>query len=219
MLRYPCLVLDHDDTVVQSEKTIHYPCVCRTLEKIRPGQTISLEAYFHGCCDLGFMEMCRQKFHFTEEELYDEYLDWKEYIRTHIPEPFPGIDRIIYRQKAAGGLVCVVSHSSEDIIKRDYLAHFAIQPDVIYGRELSESQQKPSIYPLKHIMQTYNLSPSQILVVDDLKPAYEMASKAGVSIAFAKWGKPDFPKICQEMQTLCDYTFESPPALEQFLFD
>ena len=219
MLRYPCLVLDHDDTVVQSEKTINYPCFCRTLEKIRPGQTISLQEYFHGCCDLGFMEMCRQKFHFTEEELYDEYLDWKEYIRTHIPDPFPGIDRIIHRQKAAGGLVCVVSHSSEDIIKRDYLAHFAMLPDAIYGRELSESQQKPSTYPLEHIMQTYNLSPSQILVVDDLRPAYEMASKAGVPIAFAKWGKPDSPKICQEMQTLCDYTFESPPTLEQFLFD
>ena len=26
MLKYPCLVLDHDDTVVQSEATIHYPC-------------------------------------------------------------------------------------------------------------------------------------------------------------------------------------------------
>ena len=25
MLKYPCLVLDHDDTVVQSEKTIGYP--------------------------------------------------------------------------------------------------------------------------------------------------------------------------------------------------
>ena len=25
MLRYPCLVLDHDDTVVQSTPTIHYP--------------------------------------------------------------------------------------------------------------------------------------------------------------------------------------------------
>ena len=25
MLRYPCLILDHDDTVVQSEATINYP--------------------------------------------------------------------------------------------------------------------------------------------------------------------------------------------------
>ena len=25
MLRYPCLVLDHDDTVVQSEATVNYP--------------------------------------------------------------------------------------------------------------------------------------------------------------------------------------------------
>ena len=25
MLKYPCLVLDHDDTVVQSEATVNYP--------------------------------------------------------------------------------------------------------------------------------------------------------------------------------------------------
>ena len=25
MLKYPCLVLDHDDTVVQTEKAIGYP--------------------------------------------------------------------------------------------------------------------------------------------------------------------------------------------------
>ena len=25
MLKFPCLVLDHDDTVVQSEATVNYP--------------------------------------------------------------------------------------------------------------------------------------------------------------------------------------------------
>ena len=28
MLKYPCLVLDHDDTVVQSEATVNYPFFC-----------------------------------------------------------------------------------------------------------------------------------------------------------------------------------------------
>ena len=36
MLKYPCLVLDHDDTVVQSEATVNYPCFCEFLEKMRP---------------------------------------------------------------------------------------------------------------------------------------------------------------------------------------
>ena len=28
MLRFPCLVLDHDDTVVASEASVNYPCFC-----------------------------------------------------------------------------------------------------------------------------------------------------------------------------------------------
>ena len=37
MLKYPCLVLDHDDTVVQSEATINYPFFCYILNRFRPG--------------------------------------------------------------------------------------------------------------------------------------------------------------------------------------
>ena len=31
MLKYPCLVLDHDDTVVASEATVNYPCFVEVL--------------------------------------------------------------------------------------------------------------------------------------------------------------------------------------------
>ena len=46
MLKYPCLVLDHDETVVQSEKTIGYPCFCQTLSRIRPGSIAASGAGF-----------------------------------------------------------------------------------------------------------------------------------------------------------------------------
>ena len=49
MLKYPCLVLDHDDTVVQSEKTIGYPFFCYILDQFRPGQTITLEHFAQDC--------------------------------------------------------------------------------------------------------------------------------------------------------------------------
>ncbi|MBQ9838838.1 MAG: HAD family hydrolase [Oscillospiraceae bacterium] len=219
MLRYPCLVLDHDDTVVQSETTINYPYFCYILDQFRPGATITLDEYTQGCFHLGFSEMCRQKYGFTEQELIDEYKGWKDYIRSHIPAPYPGIDRIITRQKELGGLICVVSHSSEEIIKRDYKAHFGITPDAIYGWDYPEHQRKPNPYPLEQIMAKYQLTAEQILVVDDLKPAWEMASKVGVPIAFAAWGKLDFPAITEEMQQLCTYSFYSTKELERFLFD
>lgn len=219
MLKYPCLVLDHDDTVVQSEATVNYPFFAYILDKFRPGTTVTLEEYVHGCCNVGFADMCRQKYGFTEQELVDEYAGWQEYIKDHIPAPFPGIGQIIRRQKEEGGLVCVVSHSSVTNITRDYQTHFGMLPDDIFGWDYPEHQRKPNPWPLEQIMAKYNLKPQQLLVVDDLKPAWEMASKVNVPIAFAAWGREDYPQIVADMTRLCNYTFHSPKDLEKFLFD
>lgn len=219
MLKYPCLVLDHDETVVQSEKTIGFPCFCKTLSRLRPGRIITVDEYVHGCHNLGFVEMCRQHFGFSDEELQEEYRDWQEYIKVHAPAPFPGIEKIIRRQKEAGGMLCVVSHSSARNITRDYDHHFGILPDVIYGCDLPEYQQKPNPYPLLDIMERYHLSPKDMLVVDDMKLAWKMAHPLGVPIAFAAWGKADFPELAQEMRTLCDFSFDSTESLYSFLFD
>lgn len=219
MLKYPCLVLDHDDTVVQSEATVNYPFFVEWLKKYHPGTTITQHEYISGCFEPGYIEMCRQWFGFSEEELSSEYVQWKEYIRHHIPETYPGIERIIRRQKEEGGIVCVSSQSSQLNIARDYRAHFGIEPDEIYGWDLCPEHRKPSPWALEQIMEKYSLSPSQLLIVDDMKPACQMARAAGVKIAFAGWGRKDFPKIVDEMTALCDYSFDSIEALEAFLFE
>ncbi|MBQ9761606.1 MAG: HAD family hydrolase [Oscillospiraceae bacterium] len=219
MLKYPCLVLDHDDTVVQSEKTIGYPFFCQILSQYRPGSFISFQDYVRDCHNYGFADMCRQNWQFTEQELVDEYRGWMEYVRTHIPAPFPGIGTIIRRQKEAGGLICVVSHSSIENITRDYNVHFGIQPDAIYGWDLPEHQRKPNPYPLLDIMERYHLSPKEMLVVDDMKLAWMMARPLNVPIAFAGWGKVEFPDLSQEMCQLCDYSFDSTEKLEKYLFE
>ena len=131
MRRYKCLVLDHDDTVVQSMKTLSYPFWCLELEIFRPGQTMTLEDYILECHNRGFAEMCRDCFHFTPEELKQEHAMWMDYVMCHTPDPYPGIDRIIHRQKEEGGIICVVSHSHKDNILRDYRTHFGIVPDAV----------------------------------------------------------------------------------------
>ena len=219
MLKFPCLVLDHDDTVVQSEATINYPFFCYILDQFRPGQKITLQEYTHGCYHTGFAQMCRKKYGFTEQEMLEEYLGWQAYIKTHIPEPYPGIREVIHRQKAEGGLVCVVSHSCNENITRDYAAHIGLQPDDIYGWDYPEHQRKPNPYPLLEIMKKYGLKPEQLLVVDDMKPAWEMANKASVPIAFAGWGRKDYPEITEEMTSLCNYAFADTKDLYNFLFE
>lgn len=218
-MRYKCLVLDHDETVVQTEKTIGYPFFCNFLEKVRPGATVSLQDYAKDCHDLGFVDMCRQKYAFTAEELREEHTTWAQYLKTHIPEIFSGIERIISRQKKSGGLVCVVSHSGEESIRRDYRVHFGLEPDQVYGWDLPEQQRKPSVYPLEQIIKKYHLSPSDILVVDDAKLACQMAEPLQVDVAYAAWGKKEFAQLDQEMRTLCNYTFDSTEDLEKFLFE
>lgn len=218
MLKYPCLILDHDDTVVQSEKTIGYPFFCNILDQFRPGERISLADYVRDCHNFGFAEMCRRRWNFTDDEQEAEYRGWMNYVKTHIPAPFPGIKQVIRKQKAEGGLVCVVSHSSVENISRDYAVHFGVQPDAIYGWDLPEEQRKPNPWPLEDIMRRYQLSADNLLVVDDMKLAWMMAHPLGVKIAFAGWGKVDFPELAVEMSTLCDFTFHSADELYNFLF-
>ena len=218
MLKYKCLVLDHDDTVVQSETTVNYPCFCRFLEQYRPGMTISLEDYIGDCCKMTFIEMCKTRFSLTEEELNEEYLFWKAYRKDHAPDPFPGIRELLHAYRRAGGIICVSSMSSEDDIKRDYLTHFGLEADLVFGWDLPEDQRKPSPYALEEIKHHYGFSANDILVVDDMKFAVEMARSAGCPIAFAGWGRKGFYNICQDMEKLCDFSFYSTEELKNFLF-
>ena len=99
MLKYHCLVLDHDDTVVQTERTMGYPYFRDYIERIRPGQTLSFPEYVRDCNNMNFADMCRIRWQFTEEELQEEYTGWKAYSRIHTPAVCSGMERIIRRQK------------------------------------------------------------------------------------------------------------------------
>ena len=49
MLKYPCLVLDHDDTVVASEIAVNSPCFLEGLEKFRPGEWMDHPEFVSWC--------------------------------------------------------------------------------------------------------------------------------------------------------------------------
>ena len=55
--------------------------------------------------------------------------------------------------------------------------------------------------------------------MDDMKLAWNMAHPLGVKVAFAGWGRKEFPALAEEMQSLCDFAFDSLEALERFLFE
>ena len=219
MLKFPCLVLDHDDTAVKSELTVNYPCFLDSLKKFRPGETMDYPEFVDWCFRHEFTDFLRIKYQFTEEELLEEYRMWQEYSKTRIPPAYEGIREIILEQKKRGGLVCVVSLSSRENILRDYRTQFDVEPDLIFSCNDPRDQRKPNPYPLAQIMARYSLSPAQLLMVDDLPTGHQMASAAGVPTAFAAWSRQQSPGLLDAMSKLCDFTFHSTENLYKFLFD
>jgi len=218
MLKYRCLVLDHDDTVVKSTPTIHFPAFKKTLEKLRPNVNMTLEEFLLYSFEPGFSPLCHDILKFTDEEMEFQYNTWNEHVQKTIPKFYEGFEDIIKKQKDEGGLVCVVSHSNSVNILRDFNENFGIEPDMIFGWELGEEKRKPRPYPLNEIMRVYNLKPNELLMVDDLKPGYDMARSCGVDFAYAGWSN-QIPKIVEFMKKNCDYYFDSVKKLEKFLFN
>ena len=136
MLKFPCLVLDHDDTVVRSTPTIHYPAFVEALKKLRPDIHWTLEQFIAYNFDPGFEALCRDILHFTPEEMAIQEAGWLAWSNANIAPAFEGMDRLLRRFKEQSGLVCVVSHSNSVTIRRDYKHHFAFEPDLIFGWEL-----------------------------------------------------------------------------------
>lgn len=218
MLKYPCLILDHDDTVVASEKTVHFPCFIEYLKIYRPGRTMTFLEYVDACSRMSFADLCKNLFDLTDEELEVEYQFWKDYIKTHFPDPYPGIKELLLAYRAAGGNICVSSLSMKENILRDYRTHFGFEPDLIFSFDLPDELKKPSPYAPQQVMAHYGFSPEQILIVDDMKPSVQMARSVGCSIAFAGWGRTEFPQIVDEMTQLCDFSFTSIEDFGNWLF-
>lgn len=217
-IKFRCLALDHDDTVVSSTPTIHYPSFAETLKKIRPGLPFSLEDFLRLSFDPGFTGMCLDVLHFTPEEMALQSREWEAFVKTKTPSAFPGIQRLLTRFREAGGFICVSSHSLSENIYRDYAANGLPTPDLVFGWDVPEENRKPAPYALREIMDRLSLAASDILMVDDLKPGMDMASKCGVAFAAAGWGN-ELPEIQRYMRENCALYFPSVQELEAFLFE
>ena len=217
--QYKCLVLDHDDTVVDSSASIHYPSFVEYLKIARPhlADKYTLEEYFEKNFEPGILELFTDEIGLSDKELEDEELFWREYVKNHIPNAYPGMREIIADFKAGGGIVVVDSHSLTDNIIRDYRANGLTEPDYIYGWDIPKEMRKPSPGTILDLMERYDLRPEEILVVDDLKPGYDMARSAGVDIAAAGWAH-NVKGIADFMRANCEYFCESVDDLRGILF-
>lgn len=218
-MKYKCLVLDHDDTVVASSETIHYPSFIEYLKECRPEavNNYTFESFLVKNFHPGITSLFIDELKLNEQEFIREQDFWAQFVENHIPNAYPGMKDIIERYLAEGGIVAVASHSYVRFIERDYKHNSLPMPTVIYGWDMEPELRKPSPYTIYDLMKRYELSAEDIIVVDDLKPGYDMARAAGVTFAAAGWAY-DVPEIESFMREHCDYYFKTVEELASHLF-
>jgi len=67
-------------------------------------------------------------------------------------------------------------------------------------------------------MKTFGYGPDELLVVDDLKPGYDMAKAAGVPFAAAGWAN-NIQRIETFMRKNCGLYFKTVEELRKHLFE
>ncbi len=216
-MRYRCLILDHDDTVVKSTPDIHYPSFVEAVRTLRPNEKpLSLEEFVSYCFNPGFTELCRDIMKFSPEEQAFQYETWRSFTRSKIPLFYEGFSEFLKNYKAEGGIISVVSHSESRQISRDYMYNCGLEPDMIFGWDMEEFQRKPNPYPILETMKSFSLDSNDILVLDDLKPGLDMARKCNVKFAGAGWSHI-VPAIRDYMKNHSDYYFNTVDAFIEFL--
>lgn len=219
-MRYKCLILDHDDTAVDSTSSIHYPAHLEIMRELRPGHDpVSLEDWFRKNYSPGIFEYYTEELGFSSTELKVEHKLWQNYTRSITPHFYDGFIELLEKYKSLGGQITVVSHSESDIIKRHYdLNANTVKPELIFGWDLDRTKRKPHPYPVNSILSQLNMKPEEALIVDDLKPGAEMARATGVAVAAAGWGH-QIPEIQQDMADTCDFYFKTIAEFSDFLFN
>lgn len=215
-MRYKCLIFDHDDTTVNSSVNVHYPSFVEFMKIHRPSLDIPLDDFMRYNFEPGVLPFFREICGLSDEELKEEEAFWVDYTKKHVSDAFPGIREIMERHRQEGGIICVISHSFASNIIRDYRHNGLPEPDLIFGWEQPLKERKPSPVPVKRIMEKYNLSPQDVLVIDDLKPGLDMARAAGVDFAAALWCF-DIPGNEAYMRKNADYCFKTVPELAKML--
>ncbi|MCR5843035.1 MAG: HAD hydrolase-like protein, partial [Oscillospiraceae bacterium] len=97
-----------------------------------------------------------------------------------------------------------------------YEANGLPAPDAVYGWERPEQERKPNPFPLEDIMRRFDLKPGELLMIDDLKPGYDMACAAGTDFAAVGWAY-NIPEIESFMRQSCPRYFKKVEDLAAWL--
>lgn len=217
--RYRCLLIDHDDTAVNSTPSVHYPAHLEALAILRPGRKPpSLEDWLRRNFHPGIMEYLVGELGMNDEELKKEYEVWRSYTTSRTPQFFPGFLELLRDYRRAGGRVAVISHSERDVIEEHYRREGlpGASPDLIFGWVEDAAKRKPSPWPVREALREFSCRAEDALILDDLKPGVLMSQATGVPVAAAGWGH-GIPEIAAYMRANSVGYFERVEDFRHFL--
>ena len=221
-MRYRCLLIDHDDTSVDSSPSIHHPAHLEQLKRLgREKDAVGVDEWMKINYSPGILEYLDKTLKLNDEEKKLCYRVWREYSLERIPDFFPGMLKLLKRFKDAGGIVVVVTHSEKEMVEAHYKAQKEIPgffPDRIIGWTGDSSKNKPDPWPVFDVIREFGVRKEEILVVDDLKPGILMAQQAGVDTAGVGWSHR-IPEIIEDMKKSCTYYVRSIEELKKLIFE
>jgi len=217
--RYRCLLIDHDDTAVDSTAAVHYPAHLEALRLMRPERRPpSLEDWLRWNFHPGIMEYLVGELGMSDVELRKEYEIWRSYTTSRAPRFYPGFLELLRDYRGEGGRVAVISHSEKDVIEEHYRREElpGSNPDLIYGWVEDAAKRKPSPWPVREALREFSCRSEEALILDDLKPGVLMSQATGVAVAAAGWGHR-IPEIAAYMRENCIGYFERVEDFRDFL--
>lgn len=217
-MRFQAIILDHDDTAVNSTAHIHYPAHVRSMATLRPDcPPVDLDTWFLKNFDPGIVGFLRDELGMDARELAVEETIWREAMASGTPAFFAGFLEALAAYRDLGGHVAVASHSDPAVIRRHYReSGMDLEADLVFGWDPDPARRKPDPYPVRAILGRLGLAPEEVLVVDDLKPGVDMAKSAGVAVAAAGWAH-SIPAIRSFMEANCVAYFEEVAEFGAFI--
>ena len=217
---FRCLVLDHDDTLVDSTRTVHYPAHRAFMRKYRPlAEPCSLADWFRRNADPGIETYLKGNLGLSEAEWAEEFRIWSLFLKEGHPPFYTPLPRLLRRFTRRGGILCVISNGDEATIRQQYrrlFKTFSVPLHHLQAWHPDPRRRKPSPDPLRFLLKRFDLDPREVLVLDDLPHGLLMAQKLGVPYVWAGWSQ-GLEEVLSILPRPPDACLRHPAHLERLL--
>ena len=94
-MRFACLALDHDDTVVMSSPEIHYPSFVEAMRVLRPERAdMPFDEFISYSCAPGMHAFLSEVLALDAREMRVEQEIWRKYTLARTPDAYEGFGAV-----------------------------------------------------------------------------------------------------------------------------